>query len=150
MSYFDKKIDKSGSSKRVVVVLHAGALKGTKLSDVVGAVRAAVEDADIYVPDYPAGFWSSIPPQLLAEDLADRIDSLEKSRRIDGISYETITLIGHSLGALLARKAYVIARGQTQDCREPERQPQRWAMLVDRIVLLAGMNRGWSYETRPS
>ena len=60
--------------------------------------------------------------------------------------FEDITLIGHSAGALIARKAYVYGRGKTED-RDPwpYQSPIRpWATKVNRIVLAAGMNRGWS------
>jgi len=66
-----------------------------------------------------------------------------------------IVFLGHSLGAVLARKLYVVACGETEDApfedvfrvRETDaggRVARRaWADKVDRIVLLAAMNRGW-------
>jgi pimeloyl-ACP methyl ester carboxylesterase len=80
----------------------------------------------------------------------DRLDAAKK--------YDRITLIGHSLGAMLARKLYVCACGESGDAplasetssevecelaREAA-QPRPWAARVDRIILMAALNRGWS------
>ncbi|MEP6820897.1 MAG: hypothetical protein ABI946_00950 [Chthoniobacterales bacterium] len=52
--------------------------------------------------------------------------------------FEKILLVGHSLGGLVVRGAYVTGRGANPD------QPQAhdWAPKVSRIVLLAAPNRG--------
>jgi alpha-beta hydrolase superfamily lysophospholipase len=81
---------------------------------------------------------------------------------------ENIMFIGHSVGGLLARKVYVAACGSTEDAPFSDwmrtsswmgiwklnkltppcpiwdiKKPQPWAAHVKRIILLAGMNRGW-------
>src|SRR5205807_2775131 len=58
-----------------------------------------------------------------------------------------IYFVGHSIGALLCRKVYVTAQGETPDApfeQELQGEVSRpWAKRVRRIILLAGMNRGW-------
>ncbi len=69
-------------------------------------------------------------------------------------------MVGHSIGALYARKVYAAACGENPKeapfeedlkgnlksfgAKPLEEKPRPWASAVDRIVLLAGMNRGWS------
>ncbi|GIH23810.1 hypothetical protein Aph01nite_21200 [Acrocarpospora phusangensis] len=48
-----------------------------------------------------------------------------------------VVLVGHSVGGLLVRHAYLIARGD-----EDSRETKAWAGRVSRIVLLAAPNRG--------
>ena len=77
-----------------------------------------------------------------------------RARAVHG-SYLSITLVGHSFGAVLARKIAIVAYGEQagadNDIPAPFevelsalRQPRSWAPLIGRIVLMAGMNRGWS------
>jgi pimeloyl-ACP methyl ester carboxylesterase len=60
-----------------------------------------------------------------------------------------IILVGHSQGALIARKAFVLARATPDLVKDEvpglaaEAEPHDWALKAYRLVLLAGMNRGW-------
>src|SRR6185312_10771678 len=74
-----------------------------------------------------------------------------EAREKTGGSYERIVLIGHSVGALLARKAYVYGLGATEDQTVFERPTaaRPWAQKVERLILLAPMNRGWDIRPRP-
>jgi hypothetical protein len=69
-----------------------------------------------------------------------------------------VTFVGHSFGAVLARKIAVAAFGGQFDREgsrpapfEPElalyRKKRPWADRIDRLVLLAGMNRGWTVSS---
>ncbi|MGB3613160.1 MAG: hypothetical protein WBA10_05145 [Elainellaceae cyanobacterium] len=58
-------------------------------------------------------------------------------------------LVGYSGGGLITRKTYLIAMGYGDDeaaIHNP--QPLPWATKVERIVLLAAVNRGIS-DTKP-
>ena len=61
-----------------------------------------------------------------ADDLAAEINQLWNTEHFDDL-----VLVGHSVGGLLARQAYLANIGQS-----------RWASKVTRIVLLAAPNRG--------
>ncbi|HEX5809469.1 MAG TPA: hypothetical protein VFY25_12455 [Anaerolineales bacterium] len=64
--------------------------------------------------------------------------------------YKRIILIGYSMGALLIRKAYVYGKGSEEDRQIPNNTTaNEWTKHVERIILLAGINRGWSLDNRP-
>ena len=64
--------------------------------------------------------------------------------------FDEIVLIGHSMGALLARKVYLLAGPESAEARfegylaGPLATERRWFRKVTRIILFAGMNRGWT------
>jgi len=113
------------------------------MADVRSSVEHMLPNADILVPEYSTWLLSNTTAIKLANALNDTIDEAF-NRKPEG--YEEVILIGHSIGSLLARKAYVIARGETEEVPvENFRQRSKtWASRVSRIVLMAGMNRGWS------
>jgi alpha-beta hydrolase superfamily lysophospholipase len=78
--------------------------------------------------DYPNAAFSNAEPLAVARGLADTIE-----RHAGGADYERLVLIGQSMGALLVKRAFLDA----------ERRQQAWPAKVRRVVLLAGMNRGW-------
>lgn len=138
-----------GKSIDLVVIVHAWMSSSADLVDVREAVRRSLPDADLLIPDYPAGLLSHAQPVQIAELLARKIAQAAQERVSRGSPYREIILIGHSLGALLVRKAYVFARGQTQDSPATiAPAPQSWAAQVSRIILLAGTNRGWSLDRK--
>jgi pimeloyl-ACP methyl ester carboxylesterase len=151
----------------LVVLLHAFASSPKRLT----AVRATVKNhlkkdgqptADILCPQLKGtGRFSFTDPNDIVLELLCLIDSAWEGRqRRYGRPYDSIILVGHSLGALLARKVYVCACGETEaapfekalhpcheDCEESSPrmvQPRPWAVAVERIILFAGMNRGWT------
>ncbi len=115
--------------------------------------------------DLPFGTLSMARPMDVVASLVDEIDrAWEAKTRGGAAGFEHIVLVGHSMGALFARKVYVAACGEYAEARfEPELraslqrlpgtrkdpigeliQPRPWAAAVRRIILLAGINRGWS------
>jgi alpha-beta hydrolase superfamily lysophospholipase len=134
-----------GQSTQLVVLVHAWTLSSASMSWVRAAIEQAMPHADLLVPDYQAHMFSSADPIAITEALCTALSDAVAARRQKGQSYDAIVLVGHSLGALLVRKAYAFAKGQSQDGLGPLRaRPQAWAHLVTRIILLAGTNRGWS------
>lgn len=144
------EFEQRGASTSLFVLLHAYTLSPARLCHVRKLVADNFPDADILVPPLPAGTFSLADPAVVVCDLLTKIDGRwdERQRRPDGRQYEKIVLVGHSLGALLARKLYVFACGENEKTPfEPQAgaQPRReWVGRVERIILLAGMNRGWS------
>lgn len=83
---------------------------------------------DVLPLKYKAGVLSNTTPENLAEKIAKAIASAYDPDR-----HETIVLVGQSMGALIVRRAFIDA----------ERADAAWTRKVSRVVLLAGMNRGW-------
>ncbi len=134
-----------GASTALVVIVHG--LTGQNRGDWYDAVREFLPDADLLVPEYASGVFSNTDPRRVAEQLAQYIHEadLNRSRRSDNQAYEHIILVGHSGGGLIVRKTYLIAMGYGNDdamINNPQTLP--WATKVERIVLLAAINRGIS------
>ena len=51
--------------------------------------------------------------------------------------FDEVVLVGHSMGGLIVRQAYLLAVGAV-----PGREASEWGQFVVRIVLLASLNRG--------
>jgi len=147
-------------SPDLVVMLHAYTKSAADLELVRQAIRESGDysDADILAPDLPFDLLSMAKPEEVVADLLAQIDHAWNRRAFAGNPYRRILLVGHSMGSLYARKLYVAACGENPEAPfEPElkarlrqqglvglEQPRPWASAVQRIVLLAGMNRGWS------
>lgn len=140
----------------LVVVLHGATREG--VADVVRAVKAARPNAEVMVPRLAdlRQLRSTASPQSLAMRAADLIDAAwEKS----GGLYERIVIVGHSAGGMIARKVVILAcgevsvhipQGRLQTAAPFEAEIGRfanarpWAQKIERLILLAGLNRGWS------
>jgi alpha-beta hydrolase superfamily lysophospholipase len=132
----------------LAVVVHG--LKTRMLETVPPAVSEYLPEADILLARYDAGYLSNIRPVTLASELSEHIQrQFDEHRRVTGQPYDRIILIGHSRGALLVRKAYVFARGEELEPECMRLAPLPWHRVVERIVLLAGMNRGWTLWPKP-
>jgi len=138
-----------GHSKQLIVLLHAYMSSPQKLRSLQQVVEQEFPDADLYIPTLPASGSSIARPTDIINRLLDDIDNIVNNRQqaSQPMAYEKILLIGHSLGALLARKLYICACGETPTAPIEEEisahTPRLWAEQVERIILLAGMNRGW-------
>lgn len=149
MLLHNTKPEVHGRSNRLVVLLHAWMSSSAKLADVKAAITEALPDADLLLPEYPGTLFSMADSVEITEAIIESIADAVKNRSSKEGIYEDIVLIGHSLGALLVRKAYVFAKGQNQDHSgylPPVSQP--WGDLVSRIILLAGTNRGWELRRK--
>jgi pimeloyl-ACP methyl ester carboxylesterase len=137
-----KLVEHHGTS--LFVVVH-GYHKGTEtLGDLVSEIESKRPDADILLVDFPNHVFSNASAAEISDELATRISETYETGH-----YKHIALVGHSMGALLVRKAYVYGLGRVDDLKtavQNPRPPQPWVWQVDRIVLLAGMNRGWSLD----
>lgn len=134
------------SERILLVLLHGFQKSPASLDDLKDLLRSqtAFRDASFFVPALPLTVLSARDPVAIANDVVCDIDRLWAAA--DG-KIDRIVLIGHSYGALLARMVYVVACGET--ARAPfekavtDRSARGWAVRVERLVLLAGMNRGW-------
>jgi pimeloyl-ACP methyl ester carboxylesterase len=139
-----------GKSKKLVVLLHAYTSSPSKMLYVRNVVIESIPDADIFIPKLPASVFSLVNPIEIVLELLNKIDQFweQRKQREDKYPYEGIIIIGHSLGALLARKLYIYACGEPKkNLFEPavgQKNRREWSNNVERIILLAGMNRGWN------
>jgi hypothetical protein len=108
------------------------------------------------IPEYASARWLCIDHHLkfwtrgrlddVAHSVRDRIDeewAKARGERVgaEGVrakGYDEIVLIGHSVGGLLVRQAYLLAAGaeRTENITIP------WAPEVRQLVLFASVNRG--------
>jgi pimeloyl-ACP methyl ester carboxylesterase len=142
----------------LIIVLHGLSSSPRKMQGVVDAAHEARPHADVLAVPLPYGGRLGIlavrPATRIATEVAERIDAAIKARREDQESpdaYERFVLVGHSFGGVIARKVAIIANGEQPDALfEPGlddfRQPRDWGAKIERIVLLAGMSRGWLPE----
>jgi len=146
----------STAAKRTLLVwVHAYQWSDQRQRDMKDFLERRFPGADLLMPRYRGGlanenaFWLAAELQRLIAEVFENSASEARGQ------YENIVLIGYSAGALLLRKAVVYGLGQLQDHPFPElgRQVAKtWSKIRPRcrIVLLAGINRGWSFETRPA
>ncbi|MEO0802639.1 MAG: alpha/beta hydrolase [Cyanobacteria bacterium J06642_2] len=140
------QITKRGSSIQLVVAMHRWMTSSDDLNSVRRCVEFKLPDADILFPSYPAGPFSNCDPFQIAEELAQCISDANEKHRC---GYKKIILIGHSLGALIVRKTFLLATGFSDDGDRPIIiGKQDWADKVTKIILLAGTNRGWSFAKK--
>lgn len=149
-----------GQSDTLVVLLHAFTGDGASLNAIKHELQSVgtFAGADILQPDLPFGVFSIATTSDVVAQLLGVIDDAWATRAAEGRPYKNILLVGHSMGALIARKVYVAAQGQSPDAEFEKLlidelalrknasldAPRPWADKVSKIILFAGMNRGWS------
>lgn len=137
------------TAKELIVLVHAYLGNVKMMGPVQHAIRAVRPDADILQFEYPAQLFSNANLFALAWQMEAGIDAHQRAKQ-----YERITLCGYSIGALLVRKAYVYGCGSVADApgtagtRAVTGPTKDWTTKVDRLVLLAGMNRGWDRDSK--
>jgi pimeloyl-ACP methyl ester carboxylesterase len=139
-----------GIATELVVLVHGYEGSFEKMDGVVQAVREERPNADVLFFSYPASTFANTDPFTLADRLEQLIAKYDLAR-----SYQRIVLSGHSAGALIVRKAFVYGCGNVEDSplagyAATTRPVRRWVKKVDRMVLLAGMNRGWNPQFGPA
>lgn len=83
--------------------------------------------------DHNCHLLSSKPLMTVSQRFCDWLDA---KWFVSG-GYEKIILIGHSMGGIIVRQAYLISAGL-----EPNRPSSDWWKYVDKFMLLAAINRG--------
>ena len=137
-----------GNSDSLVVLLHAPMSCPEDLGDVKQAIANKKPDADLLIPRLPIKITSNVDPVEVSVAIVKAIDRAEEEcHNRSGQGYSEIILIGHCVGALIARKVFVFAQGGNKDAPlEIKLDKSSWADKVTRIILVAGLNRGWSIE----
>lgn len=132
----------------LVVILSGYTLKKSAYKHVVEKVMKANLNASVFFPKLGITLFSSKDPNQIADKAITDIDQ-EWGRN----NYNKLIIIGHSCGALLARKVYLYACGENKNApfeRPGFESPRVWAKQIERIILFAGMNRGWTVNRQLS
>ena len=137
-----------GRSKTLAVLIHGSRKTRESLRHVRQVLADTDADADILMPNLPTSRWSCVPLGKIVGTVLEAIDKHWEVMVAAEEPYDQVILVGHSLGAIIVRKAYVEACGLST-CGPGESVSETpvsrsWAGRVERIVLLAAMNRGWS------
>jgi len=146
--------DRQPGSGTLVLLLHAFKVGAASLDAVRAAIKREWPGATVLCPKLPLSPHSTADPNEIVARLLHQVDDAVSTAQAEGKPIRSIVLVGHSFGALLARKLYVAACGETNGApfeaalrsgiAAGERVPPKsWAASVTRLVLLAGMNRGW-------
>ena len=117
------------------------------------------ETADIYQPTLPySSQLSSIGAWETVASLAEDLDAIWDAK--PRVHYERVVLIGYSLGGLLVRSLFLAGAARPPDYAEensyraglPETFNCKgdWTKKVDRILLLATWDKGWTISDRTS
>jgi predicted esterase len=143
-------IQKNGQSSVLVVLLRGWDDNPELYTGLLDEVHAREPNADIFMPTYRKGIFHNEDPFEVASRMETQISEAYEASAGLGKPYERIILIGYSMGALIIRKAYVYGRGSEEDRAVPNNtSANEWTKHVERILLLAGVNRGWSLDNRP-
>ncbi|HZI81937.1 MAG TPA: hypothetical protein VFD69_20600, partial [Vicinamibacterales bacterium] len=128
----------AADGQRHLVVVFRG-MGGRPLDDVRDAIRETFPAADVMIPRYSTSGLSNEDPLDIVQMYLRAIDAAMAEA-----PYDRITLVGYSLGGLIARKMLLCTyTGCEHDYDRPIRE-REWNSRIDRLVLLAGMNRGWA------
>ena len=135
----------SDKSPRLYVLLHGWLGNPKELDGIRQRLEASDPAASFLVPDLGIGSCFCLrDPWDIVDAIFRRIGELDRLER-----FSEIVLVGYSCGALIAQGVFCQANGGTREigedralCRKERRQD--WASRISRVVLIAGVNRGWS------
>lgn len=134
----------SDSKDQLIVLLHAYGMKPKDLDRLKAETEQLLPSGHVVVPEMPVCTFSVHDPDEIAEKLLSTINSYVSDREnVGGTSYNRIILVGHSLGAVMARKVWAMAHGADASGNIDPELEKPWAHKIDRLVLLAAMGRGW-------
>ena len=129
-------------ASKLLVLVHGYFKTAGSLRPLLDVLRqdVALKEYDFLLLPYSVGRLVNATPDNLALALNSSLTSI-----LSGDSnYTTITLLGHSLGGLLVRHMYLIAKGVTQV--SDATIGQAWADQVETLILVASPNRGISLQ----
>jgi len=153
-------LQRRGKSSDLVVMIHGFRGSPASFEDVRTALGgvADLSDADFFAPQMPFSISSSVRPARVVAQIIKKIDQLWQESQERDSPYERIYLLGHSMGGVFVRKVYVSAAGSHPDApleadfirafeslgADPPTFERPWASKVERVILIAALNRGWS------
>ncbi len=134
--------------KVFVLILHGYTIKVSKYKSFIDSVQKTFPNAKVSVPKLPLSTFSCAEPAEITTIALAEVDEFWDSLTEEEKSDAKIILVGHSTGALFARKAFLVACGAIghtlPQTEQIEHEPKPWVSRVDRVILLAGINLGWT------
>jgi pimeloyl-ACP methyl ester carboxylesterase len=127
-----------GEGGTLIVLAHGWNATGATMRSMSEQAGTLAGGADRFIAELDSGFFSFAKPLQIARRLALDIARLDREH-----GYSRIIIVGHSAGALIARAAWLRAAG-ARERGDVGRRLYPWADKVERIVLMAAINRGWS------
>ena len=135
----------------IVLIIHGFATHKERYAELKELIKNSYPGCNPIIPDFPLPLFSTTHPNKIVDDLLQVLDNaweeyLSNSHPEDPLP--EIIIVGHSAGSLLARKLYIIACGENRNCPFEQdiknKETKEWAKQVSRIILLAGVNNGWT------
>lgn len=138
-------------SPPIVLIIHGFACRKERYAELKKIIEKSYPGCDPIIPDFALPLFSTTHPNKIVNDLLQVLDNAWEaylSNRHPEDQPPEIIIIGHSAGSLLARKLYIVARGENPNCPfetgVSNKKPKEWAKQVARIILIAGVNNGWT------
>ncbi|MFK8034050.1 MAG: esterase/lipase family protein [Hyphomicrobiales bacterium] len=142
------------ASQTLVFVVHGLRGNKEKLGDLKRLLEEAYPGCNLKLPEFS---YASLLSTKRAPQLVQHIISLIDDAYSMG-NFDRVVLVGHSMGAVLARRALIEASGVPSDwvesCPHSSKlekdlagiKERKWAAKVERFVMLASISRGWSAQ----
>jgi len=177
LDYHDPRFASVPSATTLAIVLHAHGSTSENMAHVKDAVQDAVgkENVDIYSPTLPYSdpLDTTGADEIVLRLVAD-LDAIW-SEKLGG--YGKVVFVGHSLGVVISRRVFLVGSLNPPDydkefkrrdelyekvLDQRKRQPKlkglpdekvlpcEWAPKVERLILLASWDKGWSVSPRTS
>lgn len=133
--------------KTLVVTLHGMGGHNERMQKAVNIIREKVENSNILELKYKSGKLSNSDPYEITRSVDIEIERHFMDCAAQLAGYDNIILVGYSAGALITRSAYISGlRDSYENSNVAPVTEREWTRHVSRIVLIAGMNRGWSLD----
>lgn len=139
------------TTSQIVLIIHGFATPAKRYSEIKKIAEESYPNARIIIPDFSLPLVSTSHPNKIVNILLQEVDKAWEeisSKQIANDPLPEIIFIGHSAGCLLARKLYIVACGESRNCpfenSVENKNTKIWAKQVVRIVLIAGINNGWT------
>jgi len=108
----------------------------------IDALERELPHSEVWAPELDMEMFSMRSAELLCLEIVASI----RQKLVEQPHFESIVLLGYSAGSLLARRVFCVAHG-ADDSGELTQAPESWAIRIDRLVVLAGITRGWEFSS---